>query len=75
MVAIVPDLITVTDIDLGSPINSEALRYGQRVAVFGIATPKIMRTEAALAVFGPQAFGLEEPWTPIEDLCATKASV
>lgn len=75
VVAIVPDLITVTDIDLGSPINSEALRYGQRVAVFGIATPKIMRTEAALAVFGPQAFGLEEPWTPIEDLCATKASV
>lgn len=68
VVAIVPDLITVTDVDLGVPINSEALGYGQRVAVFGISTPEIMRTEAALDVFGPQAFGLEEPWKPIESL-------
>jgi DUF917 family protein len=69
-VAIVPDLITVFDVDTGVPINTEALRFGQRVAVFGISTPAIMRTPEALAVFGPHAFGLDEDWTPLEELHA-----
>lgn len=68
VLAIVPDLITVFDIDTGTPINTESLRFGQRVAVYGISTPDIMRTPAALDVFGPHAFGLEEQWTPLEDL-------
>jgi hypothetical protein len=36
--------------------------------VFAISTPAIMRTPEALEVFGPQAFGLAEEWTPVEDL-------
>lgn len=68
VLAIVPDLITVFDIDTGTPINTESLRYGQRVAVYGISTPDIMRTPAALDVFGPHAFGLRQQWTPLEDL-------
>ena len=67
---VVPDLITVFDVDTGVPINTEALRFGQRVAVFGISTPAIMRTPEALAVFGPHAFGLDEDWTPLEELHA-----
>ena len=41
---------------------------GMRVAVIGIATPPIMRTPEALAVFGPASFGLDRPFLPVETL-------
>jgi DUF917 family protein len=44
------------------------LKYGQRIKVLGISAAPIMRSEAALAVFGPRAFGLEYPFTPVEML-------
>ncbi|MFE3494757.1 DUF917 domain-containing protein [Streptomyces sp. NPDC059175] len=68
VVAIVPDLITLLDADTAMPITTETLRYGMRVRVFGISTPPIMRTSAALEVFGPAAFGLTEPWQPLEEI-------
>jgi len=68
VVAIVPDLICVTDIESGEPITTEGLRYGQRVRVLGISTPAMMRTPEALAAFGPTAFGLREPFVPVESL-------
>lgn len=71
VVALVPDLITIVHVDSGASINNEVVRYGHRVAVLGIATPEIMRTPEALAVFGPAAFGLEENWTPLEELLLT----
>ena len=66
VVAIVPDLICVVDIDSGEPITTEGLRYGQRVRVIGISTPEMMRTPEALRTFGPSAFGLNEPFIPVE---------
>ncbi len=66
VVAIVPDLICVADLESGEPITTEGLRYGQRVRVLGISTPAMMRTPEALAAFGPRAFGLEEPFVPVE---------
>lgn len=66
--AIVPDLICVMDTETAEPITTESLRYGQRVTVLAVAVPPIMRTPEALAVFGPRAFGLEEPFTPIETI-------
>ena len=66
VVAIVPDLICVVDIDSGEPITTEGLRYGQRVRVIGISTPEMMRTPEALRIFGPSAFGLNEPFIPVE---------
>jgi DUF917 family protein len=68
IVALVPDLITALHLETGEPITAESLRFGQRVCVFGIATPDIMRTPEALAVFGPAAFGLTEAFVPIERL-------
>ncbi len=53
---------------MAEPITTEGLRYGQRVAVIGIATPPIMRTPEALAVFGPASFGLDRPFLPVETL-------
>jgi DUF917 family protein len=66
VVAIVPDLICVVDIESGEPITTEGLRYGQRVRVLGISTPDMMRTPDALLAFGPSAFGLDEPFVPVE---------
>jgi DUF917 family protein len=66
VVAIVPDLICVVDIESGEPITTEGLRYGQRVRVLGISTPDMMRTPDALRAFGPSAFGLDEPFVPVE---------
>lgn len=66
--AIVPDLICTLDAETAEPITTERLRYGQRVKVFAIATPPVMRSPEALAVFGPAAFGLEHPYEPVERL-------
>lgn len=68
LVAIVPDLICITDIESAEPITTEGLRYGQRVRVLGISTPDIMRTPGALAAFGPSAFGLADAFEPVEQL-------
>ena len=68
LVAIVPDLITVMDRETAEPITSEGLKYGQRVKVVGVSVPEIMTSPEALATFGPQAFGLEEPYQSIETI-------
>ncbi|MFC3051958.1 DUF917 domain-containing protein [Kordiimonas pumila] len=65
--AIVPDLICIVDRETAEPLPTEALKYGQRVKVIGASVPPIMRTPEALNVFGPQAFGINEPFTPIEE--------
>jgi len=67
-VAIVPDLISIVDRETGAAITTENLHYGQRVKVIGTSAAPVMRTDAALAVFGPGAFGIEEPFVPLETL-------
>jgi len=69
-VAIVPDLLAVLDEDTAQAITAETLRYGQRVRVLAASVPPIMRSEGALKVWGPQAFGIDEPFVPIEQLIA-----
>jgi len=68
LVAIVPDLICITDVESAEPVTTEGLRYGQRVRVLGISTPDIMRSPGALAAFGPAAFGLADAFVPVEQL-------
>ncbi|QIK62067.1 DUF917 domain-containing protein [Leucobacter viscericola] len=68
LLAIVPDLICIVDHETAEPITTEGLRYGQRVRVLGISTPDLMRSEAALETFGPQAFGLSDSFVPVEQL-------
>ncbi|WP_337269165.1 DUF917 domain-containing protein [Oryzifoliimicrobium ureilyticus] len=65
VLAIVPDLITILDIDTAEAITTERLRYGQRVNVLAVRVPPIMRTPEALAVFGPSAFGLSQSYRPL----------
>ncbi|XP_078672684.1 uncharacterized protein LOC144911973 isoform X2 [Branchiostoma floridae x Branchiostoma belcheri] len=60
VVACVPDLITVVDADAGTPITTEEMRYGLRVAVLVLPAPPLLCTPQALQVVGPQAFGYPE---------------
>ena len=49
------------------------LRYGQRVAVLGLPVHPLMKTEKALDVVGPKAFGYPElAFVPI---VASQASI
>ncbi len=66
VLAMVPDLITFLDAETGVPITTEAIKYGFRVVALGIPTPAMMRTEAALKVWGPRAFGYRLDYQPIE---------
>lgn len=67
-VAITPDLITMLEADSGTPVTTEALRYGLRTAVLGLPCDPAWRTPAGLALVGPSYFGYNETYTPIEDL-------
>ena len=63
---IVPDLICIVDTDRGEPITTELVRYGFRVTVLGFPAPPLWTTEQGLAVAGPQAFGYDLDYTPLE---------
>ncbi len=43
----------------------EVVRYGLRVIVVGIPAPEVLRSERALAVVGPAAFGYDVPYRPL----------
>lgn len=68
VVATVPDIIAIADRESGQAINTENLRYGQRVKVIGISVPPVLRTAEALEVVGPGAFGLDVDYVPVEAL-------
>ncbi|MGW2222899.1 DUF917 domain-containing protein [Nonomuraea sp. NPDC001684] len=72
VIAIVPDLICTLNSETGAPVPTESLAYGQRLTVYGISTPPIMRSPDALACFGPAGFGLSDSYTPLEDLLAAR---
>ena len=57
VVCTVPDLICILDQEDGEPIGTEMLRYGLRVVILGLPAPKELKSDAALAVVGPAAFG------------------
>ena len=57
VVACVPDLITVLDIDTAQPISTDELQYGLRVSVVALPVAPLMATEKALKNVGPKAFG------------------
>jgi DUF917 family protein len=66
VIATVPDLICIVDSERGEPITTELLRYGFRVSVLGFPAPPLLKTPEALAVVGPEAFGYEAAYVPLE---------
>ncbi len=67
VLAVVPDLISILDLDTAEAIPTERLRYGQRVNILAVRVPEIMRTPEALKVFGPAAFGLKHAYRPLSE--------
>ena len=63
--ATAPDLICLVDETSAEPVTTEVVRYGLRVAVLGIPAPPLLRTERALAVVGPRAFGYDVEYRPL----------
>jgi len=60
VVCTVPDLICILNLEDGEPIGTEMLRYGLRVAVLGLPAPRELKSQEALAVVGPAAFGYDD---------------
>lgn len=65
VVATVPDLICIVTEEEGEPVTTEVLRYGTRVAVIAAPAPPQLKSEAALAVVGPRAFGYDVEFRPL----------
>ena len=65
VVATVPDLICIVDLESGEPISTELLRYGMRVAVLAAPAPGGLKTETGLKVVGPKAFGYDVTFQPL----------
>jgi len=63
----VPDLITVLDAETAEPLTTDDIKYGQRVVVVATSAPACMRSTKALAIFGPEKFGLDEPFIALEE--------
>jgi hypothetical protein len=67
-VAMVPDLISVLDLESGLPITTEGLRYGNRAIVVGTPCDPKWRTEEGVKLVGPRYFGYDFDYKPIEEL-------
>jgi len=65
VLASTPDLIVLLDENSGTPLSSEALRYGLQVALLAIPAPEIWQTSEGLEVVGPRAFGYDINYQPI----------
>tara|TARA_R110002051_G_scaffold179449_2_gene249234 strand:- start:6621 stop:7148 length:528 start_codon:yes stop_codon:yes gene_type:complete len=65
---VVPDLVTIVDLETAHAIPTERLAYGQRVAVVACSAPPLLTTARALEVVGPQCFGLDEQYIPLAEL-------
>ncbi|ASV69748.1 DUF917 domain-containing protein [Cytobacillus kochii] len=63
-----PDLIAVLDSETGLPITTEGIRYGSRCVVIGIPCHPKWRTEKGIATVGPNYFGYDMAYTPVEEL-------
>ena len=67
VLATTPDLITIVDADSGQPISTEELRFGLHVAVLVLASSPLLRTQRALEVVGPRAFGYDLEFKPVAE--------
>jgi len=60
-----PDLLVLIEQESGRALGSEAVRYGLRLFVLGMPAARELKTERALAVVGPRAFGYEAAFRPL----------
>ncbi|MDN2483557.1 DUF917 domain-containing protein [Vibrio agarivorans] len=68
LLASTPDLISILDHETGMPITTEQLRYGQRVDLIAYPCDRKWRTSKGIEVAGPNYFGYDIQYLPIEQL-------
>jgi len=68
VLAVVPDLIAMLDYQTKLPLTTETLKFGQRITVIALPADEQWRTKAGIELVGPQAFGYDFPYTPVEVL-------
>jgi hypothetical protein len=68
VIASVPDLICILEMETGEPITTEGLKYGYRVYVLGLPCPELWRTPEGLKLVGPKYFGYNVEYKPIEKI-------
>lgn len=66
VVATVPDLITMIDLETLQPITNEEVHYGKRIIVLGLPANKKWRTSAGIKLVGPRYFKYDVDYIPIE---------
>lgn len=64
----VPDLISLIDIDSLLPINITDIKPQMNVAVIGVPAPIALKTPSALNVVGPSTLGYKSPYKSLEEL-------
>lgn len=74
VICTVPDLISILGQD-GEAIGSQDLRYGLRVNVIGLPAHPLWKTEKAMPIGGPAAFGLDMPFVGVGEYTAPKSVV
>jgi uncharacterized protein len=70
----VPDLITLTETETGTPVSTDILRPGLRVTVLGLPASELLTTVAALKSVGPKAFGYSLAYVPLRQHSLDTAS-
>lgn len=68
IVASVPDLICIVNLETAVPITTEGLKYGHRVFVLGLPCDEKWRTPKGLETVGPRYFGYDLDYVPVEVL-------
>ena len=68
VVATVPDLICILDVDTSVPVTTESLKFGRRVAVIALPCDSKWRTEKGIETVGPRYFGYDLDYVPVEQL-------
>ncbi len=75
VIATAPDIIASLDIESGTPVTTEGLKYGARIVVVGLPCNEQWRTPIGLENVGPRYFGYDVDYVPIEERAARAAGV
>lgn len=65
-VAITPDIISFINLETLTPFTTESLKYGKRVHLIGLKADPQWRSPQGLKTVGPNYFGYEITYKPIE---------
>ncbi|MBN2049353.1 MAG: DUF917 domain-containing protein [Spirochaetales bacterium] len=66
--AMVPDLITLIDLQNLKPLSLSALHRNIMIAVHGVPAPVRLKSSDMLQVLGPACFGYNEEYLPLEGI-------